>query len=1000
MKKNRILSALLCLSLAAGLVIPGLPAYAEGEGESSNSGMELSKTAVANENGTYTITLEAYATGQKVINQVNRDVPTDIVLVLDQSGSMDENMYTYDFRKYENRSNSYYYNRRHNGGSENLYYQLDDGSYATVSVVRTRTPTPCPESWTNGGGGNNNYYAHRKNLYIKVGDEYQKVSLNRDYTQLSSGGWGNKYTYTFPDGSTFVSEQNNTSPGNFGGKGPLYYRSETAAEYTYTYTWTDAEGNTINIGSSTGANTVPTGFTLYERYSTGTIKRLAALKSAVTTFTNSVAEKAKGADGQLGTADDIDHRIAVVGFACSNTGSDGNYNNYQNTEVFIGSTQYKYGTDAQGQYANALQSMKTTQGQNNITASIGALAADGATYVNHGVEMANGILNANPVTAGEQRNRVVVVFTDGVPGYSDYESGVANSAITQANNTRTLGASVYAVGIFEGADATSAGNQNGNNTQKANWFMQNLSNNKGTPQTPSYYLSAADASTLNSIFQQIASNIESGGSSTKLDKTAVIRDIISPAFALPAGATASHITLETYQCTGKDSKGYTWTKNADAMGAKATVNGDQVSVTDFDFAENYVGTVTENGKTTYRGNKLVISFTVSPKAGFLGGNNVYTNTSAGVYENANAANPVLEFNRPQVNVPIKDVTVDAVDKDVYLLSDVKLDALKNGATVKVGDVSLDLSADNYGLEAWQNEYVNITVQIKDKDNNVISSDLSDLTKDATYTLAVTVSPKTDGTGASGTAATAQDGSGTAKINVYKPELTYKDSEVFYGDAVPTDFDTNNRTATKWKHNDTEADTSKMGPAPDLAITYTPDSNKIDDNNKIASTEDIQVAATVEIKSTDVTGKSTDVTGKTTFLHTACVPACGWSETTLDGSPAFLLHVKTATLKITKTGADGDKNEGFIFKVEGPKNFRVSVKDNGTVTITGLPLGTYTVTEDEGWSWRYTATGPAQAMLTEAKPDGEVIIQNAKDKSYLLDGSDYAQNNSALLSAGN
>ena len=78
---------------------------------------------------------------------------------------------------------------------------------------------------------------------------------------------------------------------------------------------------------------------------------------------------------------------------------------------------------------------------------------------------------------------------------------------------------------------------------------------------------------------------------------------------------------------------------------------------------------------------------------------------------------------------------------------------------------------------------------------------------------------------------------------------------------------------------------------------------------------------------------------------------------------------------------------------GPNNltFRVSVKDNGTVKITGLPLGEYTVTEDEGWSWRYTATGPAQAELTKDKPEGTVTIQNVKDNSNLLDGNAYVQN---------
>ena len=56
----------------------------------ADNGVVTSKTATANKDGTYTITLEAYATGSKVISSIEKDIPTDIVLVLDQSGSMAE----------------------------------------------------------------------------------------------------------------------------------------------------------------------------------------------------------------------------------------------------------------------------------------------------------------------------------------------------------------------------------------------------------------------------------------------------------------------------------------------------------------------------------------------------------------------------------------------------------------------------------------------------------------------------------------------------------------------------------------------------------------------------------------------------------------------------------------------------------------------------------------------------------------------------------------------
>lgn len=89
MKKKRILSLLLCLSLFCTLIVPASTAYAE---PPSGSGMQVSKTATRNDDGTYTITLEAYATGSQVTSTITEDIPTDIILVLDQSGSMADKM--------------------------------------------------------------------------------------------------------------------------------------------------------------------------------------------------------------------------------------------------------------------------------------------------------------------------------------------------------------------------------------------------------------------------------------------------------------------------------------------------------------------------------------------------------------------------------------------------------------------------------------------------------------------------------------------------------------------------------------------------------------------------------------------------------------------------------------------------------------------------------------------------------------------------------------------
>lgn len=982
MKKTKILSLLLCLSLFCALIVPGTRAYADNE---PDSGMKISKTATANNDGSYTITLEAFATGSKVITEQKTDIPTDIVLVIDQSGSMKDPIGGYTYTAYRkgsgwnsrNYHNEEYYPLRHNGGSENLWHKLNNNEYIAVSVEQKMVYTAIS------GWSNRKYYDNQNSLYCLVSGEYKSVTVKREGHLFSA----DEYWYTV-DGQQILYTTGDDSIPNFGQYAPLY---QSVKKYIYSYT---LNGATTVIEESFGDGSSPdTQFYRRDYSSSAGDTRLNALKNAATTFANAVAAKAAGEDGDINApADNVNHRIAVVGFASGQRYNGTNYN-YNNTEVFVGSNQYRYGTAAQGQYGNAFQNMNTSTGVGNVSASIEALSADGGTLTNLGLEMGNGIFGANPIAEGEKRNRVVIVFSDGVPGWSGYDSDTANSAITQAGTAKnTYGATVYTIGIFPGADATSAGNQNGNETEKANWFMQRVSSNTQYPQSPSYYLSAADAGTLNSIFQQISNQIETGGAETTLGSETVVKDIISPYFTLPAGTTASGIRIDTYACTGKDGNTYTWSGTSGGPGgATATVDGDQVSITGFDFSENWCGTETDaQGNSTVRGNKLVISFEVSPKSGFLGGNEVITNASAGIYENGSAQTPVMTFEQPKVNVPIQDVTVTATDKNVYLKGEVTADQLKDGSEISVGDVKLDLSKATdtdkpYGLDPWQTEYVDITVTVKDKDGNVISDKLENLTEDTTYTVEVTVAPKTVGTStpANGDAATAKTGANdpAANIYVFKPELTFKDSSAYYGESVPTnnDYSSNKVGLETWKHGDTastDAGVTMLGTKPTLDISYTPDESKLESGKY--TKQDVPVAATVKIG-------TENVNEHTTFVHQDCTTACGWETPATPGAPAFLIHIQTCTLNITKQGGAAD--ESYVFDVfkDGVKYSEVTVWGNGTETLVELPIGTYTISENTGWSWRYSANNGGSAALTAQNPTGSIACTNTKNNNQWLNG---------------
>ena len=982
MKKTKILSLLLCLSLFCALNVPSTRAYADNE---PDSGMKISKTATANEDGTYTITLEAFATGSKVITEQKTDIPTDIVLVIDQSGSMKEPIGGYTYTAYRtggynsrNYHNDEYYPLRHNGGSENLWHKLNNNEYIAVSVEQKMVYTAIS------GWSNRKYYDNQNILYCLVSGEYKSVTVKREGHLLSA----DEYWYTV-DGQQILYTTGDSSIPNFGQYAPLY---QSVKKYTYSYT---LNGVTTVIEESFGDGSSPdTQFYRRGYSSSAGDTRLNALKNAATTFANAVAAKAAGEDGDINTpADNVNHRIAVVGFASGQHYNGTNYN-YNNTEVFVGSNQYRYGTAAQGQYGNAFQNMNTSTGVGNVSASIGALSADGGTLTNLGLEMGNGIFGANPIAEGEKRNRVVIVFSDGVPGWSGYDSNTANSAITQAETAKnTYGATVYSIGIFPGADATSAGNQNGNETEKANWFMQRVSSNTQYPQSPSYYLSAADAGTLNSIFQQISNQIETGGSETTLGSETVVKDIISPYFTLPAGTTASGIRIDTYDCTGKTGDTYTWSSTSGGNGgATATVSGDQVSVTGFNFSENWCGTETDaQGNTTVRGKKLVISFDVQPKPGFFGGNGVVTNTSAGIYENGSAQTPVMTFEQPTVDVPLAEPEVTVPDANVYLgayySQTVPEDAVKLGATVKIGGYDIDFSkADDpdhpYGLEPWQVEYVNISISAATTGNG---GSFENIQEDISYTVTVTVSPKTPGT--SGDQSTTDTGTGT--IHVFKPELTFKDNDVWYGGAAPENYNGNlveetwvNSDGTK-KHDD--ADVTMLNTKPLLTLNYIPEAGKIDANSKINTKQDIKVKVDVTMP-VGQTQTQTNVNAHTTFKHTPCTDeTCGWTVPTIPGDPAFLLHIKTCTLNITKQGGAGD--ESYVFDVfkDGEKYSEVAVWGNGTETLMELPIGTYTISENAGWSWRYTANNGSSAELTAQNPTGSITCVNTKNNNQWLNG---------------
>ena len=106
------------------------------------------------------------------------------------------------------------------------------------------------------------------------------------------------------------------------------------------------------------------------------------------------------------------------------------------------------------------------------------------------------------------------------------------------------------------------------------------------------------------------------------------------------------------------------------------------------------------------------------------------------------------------------------------------------------------------------------------------------------------------------------------------------------------------------------------------------------------------------------------------------------------------ELDVADLTITKSvDSSLDPNQSFIFNVDGDNgiSMKVVIKGGGSVTIKNLPIATYTVTEDEAWSWRYEATSGSGTSIELKAGTNQVTIKNNRKNPYWLSGDSVEEN---------
>lgn len=494
-----------------------------------------------------------------------------------------------------------------------------------------------------------------------------------------------------------------------------------------------------------------------------------------------------------------------------------------------------------------------------------------------------------------------------------------------------------------------------------------------------YFLTADsdEIGRLEEIFEEIANQVGEGA------EVSVI-DYIDPAFTLvdETGQPLSEgATITSHG--GGDNVEYTGTVKKDGKGYYIEWKGVELDPGDEE----------EQGAKKFAASLYIISNDTS-----FGGNQVPTNI--GSASGVSTGDKFYKFPEPHVNLPVNYQVAGTV------------------TTIPVGTgVDYDeliAYMEGYQPDGVNNAHVNIVYTLKQGENvigtyTILASQTTGnwerdpgstgaLTSCQAYTLECTVTPSNPGTMDSlGNPAVGAETCAPAvpQIHVLEPTITWKDSTVEAGTTL-SDY-AENEGGIVWA--DANNDSADVSAANDWEVLYGYDPQPGTIN------QETPVDVTVTVNGTDITQYVTFVrTCETTKTHGETHPG---SDTKCE----FVIHLNNIDLSIRKN-LNEKPEQSFVFKVEGPDGFTMTIAmgddefqlENGlwtcTKKITGLKSGNYTVTEDQGWSWKYSVQGDARKdAVADSNQNLSVTFTNDRNSSNWLGGSHSVENDFAPVNSG-
>ncbi len=371
------------------------------------------------------------------------------------------------------------------------------------------------------------------------------------------------------------------------------------------------------------------------------ITRINLLRSSVQGFVDEVQSSNENVtEDRLGG-----HRIAFVLYSGSVYDNDGLNQFIDVNDLTTGSSSVNYG------------------GTNLIgyNTSTGTQSGDA-------MEEARDILAAENYS-GLDRSRIVVFFTDGIPGtgagetWTNARRTVANQCIAAAyeiKNHATNSATIYSVGMF--AQQSSATET----TTYLSYTSSDYTDKQSLPSSSSDWVNvSADKSIivssseqLKNIFSSIAS--QTGGNYDAASSSSVLVDIVTNSFTISDDTDLGTVKVYQVACTQASKTSLIswasrddWDEITDDVDLVSDPETGEVTVSNFDYGANWCGW--DESTNSPHGYKLVLEIPITINEDAVGGPSVATNTEGSkLVIKDSEGNVVSEhvFPRPHLKIPV------------------------------------------------------------------------------------------------------------------------------------------------------------------------------------------------------------------------------------------------------------------------------------------------------------------------------------------------------------